>query len=281
MSEPRLRASLLDRPRFEVVPTQDLMDKVDALPEGAIVHVMCPPRLEPDDTVEIAAALGARGLHPVPHLPARAIRDRDHLRRLVERAGEAGIVDVFVPGGDGAPIGDYDSAVGLLEAIAELDHGIGAIGVACYPEGHPQIGGPVLTAALLRKQAVATYMVNQIVFDPLRLINGLRDIRARGIELPLHAGMPGVISTIRLLRIARRLGVRTSARLSYKQRGTLEALIRRRFAPDAILRELAHHAGDPTLAIAGIHLFTMNAIDTTLAWYRQRAPELTLDGQRR
>ena len=261
---------MLEAVRFEVIPAPGLMDGIIALPGGAKLTVACPPRIAADEALDVATALAARGFDAVPHLAARTIRHRRHLGELLKRARDAGITDVFVPGGDGPPTGDYESAVELLEDLAGFDHGMSEIGVGCYPEGHPKIPDRVLLDALFRKQPIATYMINQIVFDPPVIVEWLRTIRELGVTLPLHAGVPGVISIARLLRIATRIGVGDSLRVARKQRGMLATIVKRHFSPDDLLNELDRHDGDESLGLAGVHVFTMNAIASTVRWQQGR-----------
>ena len=57
------------------------------------------------------------GSKPVPHVPARFVRDRDDLARRLEAFAREGKVERVLVLGGGAkhPVGDYRAAIELLE----------------------------------------------------------------------------------------------------------------------------------------------------------------------
>ena len=123
-----------------------------------------------------------------------------HVQELLARMSDAGIRAGFFPGGDGAePAGPYSSAVELLRDLGEMDHGLSAIGVGAYPEGHREIPEDVLLQGLLSKQAVATFMISEICFEPDQTLSWLRAIRESGIQLPLYVGAPGAVGMRKLM----------------------------------------------------------------------------------
>ena len=172
--------------------------------------------------------------------------------------------------GDGAdPAGPYSSAVELLRDLGGMDHGLSAIGVAAYPEGHPEIPEDVLLQALLVKQSVATFMVSQICFEPEQVLRWLRTLRQSGIGLPLYVGAPGAVGLRQLMGQVKNWGVGSSVRFLRKQHGMLGALVRRKFSPSKIVAGTAPSLDDEELGIAGLHLFTLNDVAATEAWRRQ------------
>src|SRR5207253_2444231 len=91
--------------------------------------------------IEAAAALRVSGLEPVPHVPARFVRDIEDLKsRLGAFADKAQITQALVLGGGAPqPVGRYDAAVQLLETGLFQANGIRRIGIAGHPEGNPDI----------------------------------------------------------------------------------------------------------------------------------------------
>ncbi len=216
--------------------------------------------------------LCSHGLRAVPHLSARLIRDEAHVWAIATRLQALGVEDVFVVGGDVAvPVGPFDSAAALLAAFARLGVTFPRIGVAAYPDGHPRIDAATLHRALLDKQRYADYLVSQVCFDPRRVRGWIGDLRRRGVGLPLHVGLPGIVNPARLLRVARRIGVVDSGRFVGRHAGLVAGLFGpRRFDPDRFVDALRPVLADPALRVAGLHVYTFNEIAATERWRRRR-----------
>jgi methylenetetrahydrofolate reductase (NADPH) len=153
--------------------------------------------------------------------------------------------------------------------MSELPSNVESIGIAAYPEHHPFIDGDSLHRALLEKQPFASYMVTQICFDPRRIVGWLAFIRQRGVRLPVYIGLPGVLDTLQLARIAMKIGVGDSMRFLSK-RGSFAARLVRvgGYHPDDLLEGVAPHLDDPLLGIQGLHFNTFNQVDSTERWRR-------------
>ena len=144
--------------------------------------------------------------------------------------------------------------------------------MGCYPEGHPKIADSVLLDALLAKQVHADYMVSQLCFDSTALVRWLDDIRARGVRLPLRIGLAGPIRTARLVELSVKIGVGQSLRYLTKQHGMVGGLLLgRSYVPEKLLLDVGERLGSPDLAVEGLHIFTFNQVDVTVAWQRRVA----------
>jgi methylenetetrahydrofolate reductase (NADPH) len=205
----------------------------------------------------------------VPHVAAKHIVDREHLRDVVARLREAGVRDIFTVGGDGDTVaGELRTGEELVAALAEIDHGLQRIGVAAYPDGHPLIDDQVLMAALQRKQAHAQYLVTQMCFDPAVVVRWLGQVRERGVALPAYFGVAGPVRRTKLIQIALRLGVRQSARFAAKQQGLLSRLVRPgSYRPaDFVAATSRLTRDDGTLDVRGYQVFTFNELAATMKW---------------
>lgn len=264
---------LLHEPRYEVIPVQGIEQKVATLPYGAIVTVTASPTQGLDRTLDVSAALAARGFTVLPHLAARMVSGRSHLERMVQRLDDAGIREVFVVGGDAdPPVGDYADAADLLEELAGLSHPFARIGIGGYPEGHPLIGDERLLGALRRKQPFASYVVTQLCFDAGALAEWVTGIRAAGIHLPVVVGLPGVVERRKLAEISLKAGVGASLRYLRKHRREMITLARsRRYDPTPLASAVAGYAADESLGLAGAHLFTFNQVEPTRDWVARYA----------
>ncbi len=264
---------LLKEPRYEVIPVQGIEQKVAALPYGATVTITASPKLGMDRTLDVSTALAARGFRVVPHLAARMVTGRSHLERLVQRLEESDVREVFVVGGDAdPPAGDYADAGDLLEELAGLAHPFTRVGIGGYPEGHPLISDDRLLEALRRKQPFASHLVTQLCFDAPSLATWVRDIRAAGVDLPVVVGLPGVVERRKLAEISLKTGVGSSLRYLRKHGRQIVTLARsRRYDPTPLAEAVAGYAGDPSLGLYGVHLFTFNQVEQTRDWVAGRA----------
>ena len=181
----------------------------------------------------------------------------------------------FFRGGAARYRGELHDASALLRAMQEEGHPFDRIGVAAYPEGHPAIPGERLLSVLLEKQTVASYMTTQMSFDAAAIAAWIGRVRAAGVTLPIHLGLPGPVGLRKLLRIAARIGVGGSARYLRKNRQLLGFVFRRSYAPDDLLRSIAGPIADPEADVRGLHLFTFNEVEGSTAWRRRILDELS------
>lgn len=265
-------AAALRRPRYEVIPFAGVVDRVvEHVPRELTMTVTASPTRGLEPTLAASEQLVGHGYHAVPHLSARLIVDRAHLEEILQRLSTAGVVEVFVVAGDAdVPAGAYGGALDLLVGMAEVGHGF-AVGVTGYPERHAFIPDDVTIQSMWDKRRYATYIVSQVCFDPSVIVRWVRRVRARGVELPIWIGVPGVVSRAKLLRISHRIGVGESARFLSRHRGWLaRALKPAGFAPDRIVDGVASIVADPAMGVGGLHVFTFNELPQTEAWRRRR-----------
>jgi methylenetetrahydrofolate reductase (NADPH) len=257
--------------RFEILPLGKGEEEAAQLPEPVRLTVTCSPKLGPDRSVEVAGRLHDLGHAVTVHVAARMVRDRAHLDELMSGMAAAGVDDVFLIGGDAAPVGAYESAVDLLPVIADHPQRPPTIGIAGYPEGHPLIAPETLASALAEKSRLASYVTTQLCFDPDALLSWIAGWRGRGMTLPVLIGIPGKVTAARLLEMSMRVGVGPSMAFVRKQRGmrTLFGLFRRS-ASDRLYSSLAPSIGDPELNIAGFHYYTFNQLIDTWQWQHEK-----------
>jgi methylenetetrahydrofolate reductase (NADPH) len=265
-------AEMVKQAYLEIIPTSTILDRVAHLPPHAYVSITCSPVHGIEPTLRLAERLRAlpeqRSLKLIPHIAARVVRDRGHLREILARLDAIRVESIFVPGGDSAaPVGDYDCSLDLLRDIAEIGHRIEDIGIAAHPEGHPLVDDASLVRLLLDKQPYATYLVTQMCFDPDALVGWLKRVRDAGVALPAWLGLPGVADIPRLLSLSLRIGVGRSVRVLKKQKGLVRRMISAKpYQPDDLLTGILKHLDDPGLNIPGFHLFSFNDVERTERW---------------
>ena len=260
---------LLRSPRFELIPLRDALERAEALPPGSATTVTASPSHGIEATIDLCEGLTGLGHDATPHLAAHMFRDRPHLRDVLDRCGGIGLRSAFVVGGDAKDRGDLHDGVALLRAMDELGHPFTSIGVAAYPEGHPEIPDERLTAALLEKQDFATSVTTQMTFDGEAIAAWIRRIRAASVTMPVIVGVTGAVKIRRLARVASRIGVGGSLRYLRKNRQLIHLLLHRTYTADRLLHSLGPSLSDPTSDIRGLHVFTFNQVEETVAWQRR------------
>ncbi len=227
--------------------------------------------------IEAVRQLKAAGFDPVPHVPARFVRDESDLRQRIKALAEAGADTMLVLGGGAPePIGQYDAAIQLLETGVFQANGVKRIGLAGHPEGNPDItkihGEAVLLQALQQKQAylkahgIEGFIATQFLFEAEPVAEWAKTLRAAGIDLPIHVGVPGPATIKTLVKYAAMCGVGNSARFIRKQALNITKLLSVN-TPDDFVAGLAElHYGRPELGIAGPHLYPFGGFDKLFDW---------------
>jgi methylenetetrahydrofolate reductase (NADPH) len=263
---------LLAEPRFELMPFDSFGEQMTHLPDGAEIAITTSPTLGLEATVEWTEKAAAEGYEIVPHVAARYVRDRDHLDEVMGRVADAGVTDVFIPGGDREePEGEFDSAYQLLVAMDDLGYDFEEVGITGYPEGHAFLDDETLAEAMAKKEPHATYIVTQLCYDPDAVVEWIEEIRGRGVELPVEVGIPGVMKYQRLLGISQKVGVGDSIDFLRKTSGILgfvKQLVgsRGKYTPGKLVDGLAPYADDPEYGIRGLHIYTFNQVPDTESW---------------
>ena len=117
-----LKAAERDRLKYmvheaymEVFPTDTIESRLHVLEPNSYVAVTCSPSKGVDETLDMTERLSLRGFKVVPHVAAKMVRNKQHLREIIARLNDLPVISIFVPGGDGrTPLGDYSTAYELL-----------------------------------------------------------------------------------------------------------------------------------------------------------------------
>jgi len=260
---------LLRRPRYEVFPLGGIEEQAaEHVPRDVKVSVTSSPARGIDTTLEFAAKLAGRGFEVVPHLAARLVVDEEHLKRILDRLHEIGVREVLAIAGDvEEPAGRFAGAFDLLTAMAELGHGLDAIGISGYPESHPFISDEETIEAMFDKEPFAAHIVSQICFEPAVIAWWIGMVRDRGVRLPIFVGIPGPVSRARLMRISTKIGVGESVRFLRKHGNAFARLfLRGSYSPDNLVDGLKPHLEDPRSNVGGFHIYTFNELEKTERW---------------
>ena len=279
-------AAFLQKLSIEITPKQiEKLPLLSAnLARGTNVFIALIDPAEVDAQINACAALRDAGLEPIPHVPARFVRDEEDLKsRISAFASRAKVTNILCLGGGAPqPIGKFDAAIQLMETGVFEIHGITRIGVAGHPEGNPDItkihGEAALLSALKTKQAwlkektIEGFIATQFLFDagPLALWAG--QLREQGIHLPLHVGVPGPATIRTLVRYAAMCGVGNSARFIRKQALNITKLLSVSEPTEFVDQLALLHFDKPELSIAAPHLYPFGGFDKLFDWIGRAKP---------
>jgi methylenetetrahydrofolate reductase (NADPH) len=260
------------------------------LDPGTEVFLTWIPGANPMDLIEPAARLRRAGLVPVPHVGARHIESTDQLERFSARlAGDAGVDRILVIAGDRAtPAGPYDSSLAVMQSEVFQKLGIVRMAIAGFPEGNPAISESALDEALnaklnfARAAGLEIAIVTQFCFEADPIVEWLRRIRARGINVPVRVGLAGPAGLLTLGRYAVRCGIGNSLRVLTEKPSFAKLLVER--GPEPIIRGVACATDEanktsPPLGIACLHFFVFGGFNKTVDWInaeRDRQPDAGL-----
>ncbi|MGQ0687088.1 hypothetical protein [Bradyrhizobium sp.] len=258
-----------------------LGELADHFPAGTDVSITFLPGDNYRHNVETAAALRRAGFAPVLHIAAREMPSREALNDFLVRARrEADVRRVVLIAGDvAAAKGPFKSsrdgaASGLIEA-----HGINAVSVAGYPEGHPYLEGADAFAALSAWQdwggqtGVRVDIVTQFCFESGPILTWLAELQMRGIGLPVTIGLAGPATLATLTKFGLRCGIGNSMRALRGHIGRFGRLLTDN-GPDEVVRGLLAAPPSATAAISGFHLFPFGGLRKAGLWLRDFEHEL-------
>lgn len=194
----------------------------------------------------------------------------DEIAQIVDHLWSAGIVNIMALRGD-PPSGQsqFQAAQGGFSYANELvafirkRHNF-CIGVAGYPEGHPQCLNLIRDAENLRRKvdAGADFITTQLFFDNSDFHRFRGRVEMAGIHVPIVAGIMPIVNVAQIKRFISMCGARIPHPLLLK----LEQV---EHDPDAVYRVgvdyaieqcrqlLAHH-------VDGIHFYTLNRSPATV-----------------
>lgn len=164
----------------------------------------------------------------------------------------------FPPGQDDMCL-DFKHASDLISEIKKF--GDFCVGGACYPEGHTESDNIVTDIENLKYKTAAgvDFLVSQLYFDNDVFYNFLYRAAARGIEVPVHAGIMPVVNRNSVKRMCRLSG----ATLTPKYRNMLDKYYDK---PESLRKAGIVYASEQIIdlvanGVSGIHIYTMNKPD--------------------
>lgn len=251
-----------------------LREAAHAIPQGTRINITFLGNEDLSMRVEAARVVLEEGFVPVPHISARRLKSRAELREFLDELKRVGASErIFIIGGDPkVPEGPFPDSLSVIDSGLLPEFGVREVGIAGYPEGHPEIATDELWSHMvakirsLREQGLGRVVLTQFAFDSDRVRDWIVETRAHGVDCLIRIGTPGPAGIKRLLGYARRFGVGTSGSIVKKYGFSLTNLIGTA-GPDRFLTELASTvAGGSAREKVKIHFYTFGGLPDTAAW---------------
>lgn len=264
----------MDDPSLEMTgkDVEALREAMPTIAPGTRINVTFLGNEDLEMRVAAAKAVKDAGFTPVSHVAARRMSsENEFVEFLSALRSEVGSSHLFTVGGDPTePMGPYASSLDLIRSGLPPQHGFTDISIAGYPEGHPDITEDELWAALegkaaaLKEQGLSGTILTQFGFDVDPIHSWIREVRARGVDLPIRIGVPGPAGIKRLLNYAKRFGVSTSTGIARRYGFSLTNLLGTA-GPERLIRDLQEGL-PPEAGEVKLHFYTFGGMKATAEW---------------
>lgn len=243
------------------------------LPTGTRINVTYLANEDTGLRLKAARTVREEGFVPVPHIAARRLTSKTELADFLSGLEADGASrHVFVVAGDPHESkGPFPDALSLLDSDLLARYGVDRVSISGYPEGHPFIPDAALWPALERKASRLNELgqegeiITQFGFDVDPVLAWIKQLRDRGIHLPVRIGVAGPAGVKRLLSYARRFGVASSAGVARKYGLSMSNLVGTA-GPDRFMTEFADRLEPLEHGTVKVHFYTFGGLRTTAEW---------------
>jgi len=225
------------------------------------------------DSLEIVSRLRQEhGLETMAHLTCIGAHG-DEVRAFLDNLTRAGVDNVLALRGDLSQDTSPESSphrpllhASDLVAFIRHSHPHVGLGVAAYPEVHPEATSPEADLAYLKLKLDhgADFAITQLFFDNRLYFDFVRTARSHGITKPIIPGVLPVVS----LKVIKRIVSLCGTVMPQDFMAQLEEADRRGGAAEVQKRGVAHARKQTEELLAGgapgVHLYTLNRADAVL-----------------
>lgn len=227
-------------------------------------------------TVRITGRIAeSTSLIPVGHLTA-VEQSRADLAQVLKQYDAAGVNHVLALRGDpqgglGQPWRPHPAGVNYASELVELARSLGdfCVGVAAFPEGHPEAEDLDADARVLaaKAEAGAEFAVTQLFFRSTDYFDLVHRARALGCDIPILPGIMPITSLPQVTRMAELCGSKLPAEVTSRLAPVAEDAAEVRRIGIEIAVELCNDllaGGAP-----GLHFYTLNRSKATREIYER------------
>ena len=231
-----------------------LKTDLNNLPKVKDVYITLLPGEDFRQVADKAKELTNLSFNPVPHFPARSIKNLNVLKDYIKRCKDCGVKQALVIGGSAQPIGDFHCSLQLLET--GLFEGF-KIGIAGHPDGSPDISDSDLEKAMRDKKPYADYIVTQWLMEPEPIIKFVSKQ-----TIPVHVGITGPMKISSLLKFANTVGAKNSINFIKSNLGKTFDLLRPKDPNDLIEKVKS--------VTNNFHIYTFGGLKETSTWLMKK-----------
>ena len=266
--------NFLDGFSIEVTPkaAAKIDNFADLIPKGTLIYIAHIEGTPIEEMVATAKKINEQGFSPMPHFPARIIKDKNVLQDWIsEYQNEANVKNgLLIAGGANKPYGEYDSSIQLIESELFDKANFQNLHIAGHPEGSMDIDPDGSTKNVdqalswknefSKRTDAKMAITTQFSFDADSVISWANNLKKSGIDIPIHIGIAGPAKLQTLLKYSIECGVGASIKIIQKRAMDLTKLLLP-YKPTTIITDLANYkANNPSFNIQKVHFFPLGGV---------------------
>lgn len=277
--------SLIDGFTIELNPK--VRHKINSIPleKKNNVYITYLPDASENDILETIEFVSKNNLTPITHLPARTMKNLDHVRQFLSQVRErTDSKKILVIGGGGNQLGQITSSLEILNSGLLEENDFNEIGIAGHPEGSPDISQETIDNflndkfELTKTKGLNLELVTQFFFDAAPFINWCEELTKKKITIPVRVGFPGPASFKTLLNFGLMSGVGNSINFLKKNSSKVSDLLTKT-SNDEMLISLAEFANKNS-PLKSFHCFPFGGFEKTCLWLNGlQNGEFTIENQ--
>ena len=277
--------SLIDGFTIELNPK--VRHKINSIPleKKNNVYITYLPDASENDILETIEFVSKNNLTPITHLPARTMKNLDHVSQFLSQVRErTDSKKILVIGGGGNQLGQITSSLEILNSGLLEENDFNKIGIAGHPEGSPDISQETIDNflndkfELTKTKGLNLELVTQFFFDAAPFINWCEELNEKKITIPVRVGFPGPASFKTLLNFGLMSGVGNSINFLKKNSSKVSDLLTKT-SNDEMLISLAEFANKNS-PLKSFHCFPFGGFEKTCLWLSElQNGEFTIENQ--
>ena len=266
--------NFLDGFSIEVTPraAAKIDNFADLIPKGTLIYIAHIEGTPIEEMVATAKKINEQGFSPMPHFPARIIKDKNVLQDWISKyQNEANVKNgLLIAGGANKPYGEYDSSIQLIESELFDKANFQNLHIAGHPEGSMDIDPDGSTKNVdqalswknefSKRTDAKMAITTQFSFDADSVISWANNLKKSGIDIPIHIGIASPAKLQTLLKYSIECGVGASIKIIQKRAMDLTKLLLP-YKPTTIITDLANYkANNPSFNIEKVHFFPLGGV---------------------